>query len=361
MYSRCASLLVLLLCLVILAGCEATAQEAIEETPEVSTNSATATDTTSASYISTRRILDTRATLLNEGLIRDSSGVVSSAPCSQHEELIFNVPSPPLCEEITIESLGVTYRAFLFSQSHDVLVIYHEGHMGCTAPGVLAENVMPDANDLISLILQRADVLYFDMPLLATNCGQKIHVNGTTYSGTLHSWFALLDKPGESALAYFFNHIHSALDYLGPRYRTIHMTGRSGGGWATTIYAALDWRITRSVSVAGSLPIELRTPDLDGVDDLGDWEQYGPHIFRLLSYQALYEAAGGISEPRRHVLIYNEFDNCCFSGVKGVTAGEQYVSSSEGFNKERVAFLVNRGEWEHAIPAEMVVEQLFGP
>ena len=136
-------------------------------------NSATATDTTSASYISTRRILDTRATLLNEGLIRDSSGVVSSAPCAQHEELIFSVLLP-LCEEITIESLGVTYRAFLFSQSHDVLVIYHEGHMGCTAPGVLAENVMPDANDFISLILQRADVLYFDMPLLATNCGRRL-------------------------------------------------------------------------------------------------------------------------------------------------------------------------------------------
>ncbi len=50
--------------------------------------------------------------------------------------------------------------------------------------------VLPDANDLIARVLERADVLYLDMPLLATNCGQTIDFNGTTYTGKLHNWFA---------------------------------------------------------------------------------------------------------------------------------------------------------------------------
>jgi hypothetical protein len=162
-------------------------------------------------------------------------------------------------------------------------------------------------------------------------------------------------------LAYFFNHLHLALDYIAPQYRTIHMTGRSGGGWATTIYAALDWRIERSVSVAGTLPIELRTLDLDYMDDLGDWEQSSAYLFRIVSYQELYEAAGGLDDSRRHVQIYNEFDECCFKGVKGMAAAQEYASSPKGYLQQRVRFLLNPGEQHHVIPIDMVMEQLFGP
>ena len=40
------------------------------------------------------------------------------------------------------------------------------------------------------------------------------------------------------------------------------------GGWTTTVYAAIDPRVTRSYPVAGSLPIPLRVD----VRDWGDWE-----------------------------------------------------------------------------------------
>ena len=92
------------------------------------------------------------------------------------------------------------------------------------------------------------------------------------------------------------------------------------------------------MSVAGSLPIELRTPELDGTDDIGDWEQYAAHVYRLLSYQELYEAAGGVDGSRRHVQVYNEFDICCFKGAKGVAAAADYGSSSKGYMQGRVQF-----------------------
>jgi hypothetical protein len=361
MGSRCGFLL-LSLGLVVIAGCNAVAadQVALSAQSDAKLQSSSA-EPLRGGMASEHRAVQSRATLVGEGLIRDNTGVVSSSPCAQHEELLLDPVVPPVCDELEIASLGTSYHAYLFSKSHDVLVIYHEGHHECGQSRALGDTILPDAKDLMVRLLERADVLYLDMPLLAINCGQKIDINGIKYTGASHNWFAILDRPGESALAFFFNHIHQALDFLGPKYRTIHMTGRSGGGWATTVYAAVDWRITRSVSVAGSLPIEFRTPDLDGIDDIGDWEQYGPHVLRLLSYEALYEAAGGVAEPRRHIQIYNEFDNCCFSGVKGLAAADAYSASKAEYMQGRVKFLVNRGEWSHVIPVEMVIEQLFGP
>ena len=354
--SRCAAFVLVPILLGGIAGCEAAAQDwptALEaeerfEQPGVLTTSAE------------RRAIQTRATLIAQGVLRDRSGVVLSARCTEGEDQLFDPSSPPTCDELHIESLGATYRAFLFSKARDALVIVHEGHLECVSTRRFADNVLSDARTLIERLLERADVLFLDMPMVGTNCGQKFDINGIAYTGYLHNWFGLVDEPGRSGLAYFFNHISLALDYLGPRYRTIHMTGRSGGGWATTLYAAIDWRIDRSVAVAGSLPFELRTPDLDGTDDIGDWEQYGAYVYRILSYQELYEAAGGLAEPRRHVQIYNEFDGCCFSGAKGMAAAENYSSSTEGYLQGHVGFMVNAGESEHVFPVDLVIQELFG-
>jgi pimeloyl-ACP methyl ester carboxylesterase len=348
-----------------LADADATAQDDLADADAPAqgqpTNSANVPINAVPSGVSARRALQTQAVLYSEGLARDRSGLVSSSRCSEGQEQLIGLSTPPLCDELKIESLGTTYRGFLFSKGHRVLVIYHEGHQTCGWNWTFADTFHPDAAWLIANLLERADVLYFDMPLVATNCGQEIEIGGTVFSGENHNWFALLDKPGQSSLAYFVNHIYRALDFLGPTYTTVHMVGRSGGGWATTIYAALDWRITRSVSVAGSLPIELRLPQIDGRDDLGDWEQYGAYLYRLVSYQDLYEAAGGTEEPRRHVQLYNEYDNCCFSGAKGNLAAHEYAESAKDYMKQRVEFLVNVDDWTHDIPVELVLAELFDP
>jgi hypothetical protein len=343
---------VLLICAVVLCGCDAAAQN-----PPSSEDRLAESGT-----IALRRALRTRTVLREEGLVRDQAALVTAERCSQGQELLIPLDTPPACDELTIESLGTTYRAFLFSKGRSTLLIYHEGHNTCDPNWGFADYLQVDAARLMAKALDRADVLYFDMPLVATNCGQEVDVGeGAVYSGTSHNWFSLLDRPGESGLAYFFNHIYRTLDYYGPTYTTVHMVGRSGGGWATTIYAALDWRIDRSISVAGSLPLEFRGPDFDGRDDLGDWEQYGAYLFKIVKYQELYEAAGGTGDPRRHMQIYNEFDDCCFSGIKGSRAADDYLKSPNGYLQERVQFFVKPGDTSHAIPVEMVLAELFAP
>jgi hypothetical protein len=349
-----ARIIVMLLVFAGVVGCEAAAQNPSLLSPPGSTASPPAGS-------AEQRALKTRATLFAQGLVRDAAAVVTSTRCAEEEERLFGGTFPPVCDELQIQSLGTRYSAFLLSRAHDELVVVHEGHKACQPASGLANSILPDAAALIDRLLERADVLYFDMPMLGTNCGQTISIKGISYSGIMHNWLGLIDEPGESGLAYFFDPLFWTLSFVSPRYRAMHMTGRSGGGWATTVYAALDWRIQRSVSVAGSLPMELRTPELDGTDDIGDWEQYAAYIYKLLTYQELYEAAGGIDDSRRHVQIYNEFDICCFKGAKGLAAQADYVASSKGYVQGRVRFMVNAGEREHIFPIDMVVEQLFGP
>ena len=60
--------------------------------------------------------------------------------------------------------------------------------------------------------------------------------------------------------------INYAMSVLG--YQQVHMMGLSGGGWSTTIAAAIDPRITLSMPTAGSIPCEFKHTSWD-------WEQYG--------------------------------------------------------------------------------------
>lgn len=100
------------------------------------------------------------------------------------------------------------------------------------------------------------------------------------------------------------------------------MTGISGGGWETVIYAAIDPRIKYSFPVAGSLPLYLRGEQCGGSGhDWGDYEQGGkggwPAIFyqETASYLDLY-LLGSIGDDRKQIQIYNKYDPCCFAGER---------------------------------------------
>jgi pimeloyl-ACP methyl ester carboxylesterase len=82
--------------------------------------------------------------------------------------------------------------------------------------------------------------------------------------------------------------------------------GRSGGGWTTLMYGALDPRIDATVVVSGFEPISQRLEG-DAVD-IGDWEQYEPSLFGVLDYGDLVKMAG--THPL--LVTYNERDVCCF-------------------------------------------------
>jgi pimeloyl-ACP methyl ester carboxylesterase len=306
----------------------------------------------SAGAVGQGQRVDSLAALLRAENIIDQPGAVAPALCDADDDDALPGASFATCEELTINFRGMTYRAYLFSRGSRQLTVYHEGHNASGKEG-LADSLMPDARALLIELLDFSDVLYFDMPMLGVNSQQKMIAKGREISTTTHDRFALLDAPGNSSLTYFLNPIDLALDSVAARYTTIKMIGRSGGGWTTTLYAALDTRIVESVSVAGTAPIAARGIDSDGRDDLGDWEQYGATIYRWLDYQDLYALAA--SGGRRHEQLYFEFDNCCFSGTKGSEAREIYETAYG--TGTSVSFTIVAGATDHyAMPTHMLAD-----
>ena len=79
------------------------------------------------------------------------------------------------------------------------------------------------------------------------------------------------------------------------------MIGLSGGGWTTTVYAAIDPRIVKSIPVAGTLPLYLRGDHYNH-----DLEQYVPaHHKRVECYA---KAAAYLDPPaERHEVPLRHF------------------------------------------------------
>lgn len=151
-----------------------------------------------------------------------------------------------------------------------------------------------------------------------------------------------------SALTFFLEPLTVTLNYAQATYRplSVEMIGLSGGGWTTTVYAALDPRVTRSYPVAGSLPFFLRPAAPKPRPTIGDWEQTEaalPGFYAAASddFLDMYVMAS-IGPGRGQLQILNRFDECCFNGV-GHRAYQAPV-------RDRVALLAEgrpeRGRWD---------------
>lgn len=142
-----------------------------------------------------------------------------------------------------------------------------------------------------------------------------------------------------SPMKHFLDPVAISLNYLRtrnrsgqfPNYRTFHMTGLSGGGWTTTIYAAIDPSIRCSIPVAGSIPLFLRQGS-----SIGDREQSEPTFYSLAGYPDLY-VLGAQGRGRRQVQILVRRDDCCFGEAQhdAKAAGMTYERSLREY-EERV-------------------------
>jgi hypothetical protein len=99
---------------------------------------------------------------------------------------------------------------------------------------------------------------------------------------------------GETGFRYFLEPVVVSLNYVlsHGKYRDVTMMGASGGGWATLLAAAIGTRITNSASVAGSLPLHLRTGPC-GQPSIGDAEQCNQpgNLYSRITYVDLYVMA----------------------------------------------------------------------
>ena len=113
------------------------------------------------------------------------------------------------------------------------------------------------------------------------------------------------------------NYFQSVTPNAGP----VSMIGLSGGGWTTSMAAAVDTRIKLSVPVAGSEPLYCRNADPASI---GDTEQYYAPMYDeniapdgsgggVATWLEIY-ALGGYGEGRRQIMVTNLYDYY-FSGT----------------------------------------------
>ncbi|MEV4116484.1 hypothetical protein [Nonomuraea sp. NPDC049695] len=151
-----------------------------------------------------------------------------------------------------------------------------------------------------------------------------------------------------STLTFFLEPLTVTLNYAQATYRprSVEMIGLSGGGWTTTVFSALDPRVTRSYPTAGSLPFFLRPASPKPRPTTGDFEQTKdalPGFYAATSddYLDMYVLAS-VGQGRGQLQILNRFDECCFNGV-GHRAYQAPV-------RDRVALLAGgrpeQGRWD---------------
>lgn len=239
---------------------------------------------------------------------------------------------------------GMRNAAYLFHpyESNGCLFIYHSGHDG--SPEVEDWYYNNDADPdwhygvvIPTLIRCGFTVLSISMPVY----GAWYHpvINGVTLT-THDDMFVAFPNP----MRFFVEPVIRFLNFMGHGFRCVSMMGLSGGGWTTTICAALDPRIQRSYPVAGSVPIWLRPP----FEELGDTEQVWPPLYSIANYTELY-VMGASGPGRRQLQILNEFDDCCFSGRRHVSWVPQVKSAVAALGDGNYDFHLDQDTHKHQV------------
>lgn len=199
------------------------------------------------------------------------------------------------------------------------LALYHNGH---------GEPLDTMLRTVQALLDRGYRVMVYAMPFHHWNGGQQIEdpANpGTMLPSPSHRELVPWESAEFSTLTFFLEPLTVTLNYAQATYRpaSVEMLGLSGGGWTTTVYAALDPRITRSYPTAGSLPFFLRAASPKPSPTTGDWEQTRasfPEFYSSITagtaddYLQMYVMAS-VGENRGQLQILNRFDDCCFNGV----------------------------------------------
>jgi hypothetical protein len=186
------------------------------------------------------------------------------------------------------------------------LVLVHDGHSEAFG---LVETVA-------RLIERGYGVAAFSMPLYGGNARPAVRAGQLGRIVLDHHDKLRLVRPAAGlAHRYLLEPVPVVLNRLAPHYDSVAMIGLSGGGWTTTLAAALDPRISASFPVAGSSP-----PDIGPARVWHDFEQSDPALYARFSYLDLY-ALGAAGRGRRQLQILNEYDDCCFAG----RAAESYA------------------------------------
>eukprot|EP00756_Hemistasia_phaeocysticola_P060816 Hpha_TRINITY_DN4345_c0_g1::TRINITY_DN4345_c0_g1_i1::g.50019::m.50019 len=220
---------------------------------------------------------------------------------------------------ITDKNLSLTSTTFYFPVQKgamaDCVVLMHHGHAnGCDAAGCTWWDFY-NVTDFVHVDLG-CDYYMLYMPLFAFN-----KVEGVPSD---HSFFGPYQAAGYRTLRFFIEPVILTVNRAEKQgYKNVYMMGKSGGGWTTTVVAAVEPRIQVSFPIAGSIPLKFhhRSWDFEQQPQLPDAMWYLP----ACDYQCLY-ALAAFGPHRYSVQLLHEDDPCCYFGRGRHTLIKQYIA-----------------------------------
>jgi hypothetical protein len=214
---------------------------------------------------------------------------------------------PPLVGDVkrfsTANSFLVAYHPQLSSRctrfvpahpSPGKFAVYNDGHVGPT--------VAVSARVIDGLLERGWQVIAMDMPLSGANEADQTATTRT------HNSFFSWPTADVSPVALFLQPLKAIVDQI---YRengdpTIMLIGKSGGGWTSFMYGALDERVDYVAGIAAGMPRAQWVREQP--TGPADYEQVEPMIYGAVRYEDIMPVAGS----RGAFYAYNEHDNCCF-------------------------------------------------
>ena len=256
-------------------------------------------------------------------------------------------------DKLTINmEYGVNSLAYLFSpiNSNGKLIIYHQGHSGDFFNG---------KKTIEYFLKKNYPVVAFAMPLSGNNSQPIIDI---PQFGKIkfhsHNQFSLLENDNFTPMKFFIEPVIFTLNYLESHhdFDSYHMVGISGGGWTTTLIAALDERINHSFSIAGSYPMFLRSDP----KNFGDYEQNNLEFYKLANYLDLYVMAS-TGPDRKFIQIFNLYDPCCFDGTSFKKYEVEIINTLNNFNEGYFKTYLDDSHKKHVISKhalEIIINEL---
>ena len=158
-------------------------------------------------------------------------------------------------------------------------------------------------------------------------------------------------------LRYYIAPITVAMNHLAVRHgqKRADIVGFSAGGWAATVAASIDPRLTSSTAIAALLPIYLR-PYLR---DYG--EAPPPHVYPPLLAASNYLdmfALAGAGEGRRYTQIFNRYDRCCYRNTYGKLYEAAVADAVRQAGPGRFEVLIDETHAEHII-SDWAIERIL--
>jgi hypothetical protein len=183
-------------------------------------------------------------------------------------------------------------------------VVYQQGHEGDVTHGAKIISRLSNAGFYVVALA---------MPLLGPNSQPEINLrrHGSVRLRD-HDFFPFVDfEYGLHSVRFFIEPVIACVNRIVAQgYTSVAMLGYSGGGWTTTMCAAIDDRITFSCPIAGSLPFSLRRER-----EMSDYENHLPELYSIANYPELHVL--GAYGQRFQLQILNEFDPVAWGGRRG--------------------------------------------